>query len=90
MPEDARERLAGRTRTTLRRYESDQVQESYRVYHGNACFAADKYPLSLADDFKGFVELVAAKFAMAPRTDHEILLEYNAIFERYASQPALL
>ena len=57
------------------------VQDSYRVYHGNACFGADKYPLSLADEFNSFIKDIGVFFGMQPQESHNILVSYNSIFD---------
>ena len=57
------------------------VQDAYRTYHGNACFAADKYPLSLADEFNTFTLEVGSYFGMQPQESHAILVSYNSIFD---------
>jgi hypothetical protein len=59
----------------------DDISDSYRTYHSNACFASDKYPLSLADEFKTHLESVACKFNMSPQVTHGILVKYNFIFD---------
>ena len=59
----------------------ETIQESYRVYHGKACFGADKYPLSLVNEFRDYLLAVAAKFNMVPREDHAILTRYEDIFD---------
>ena len=51
------------------------IQDSYRTYHGNACFEADKYPLSLSDEFRTHLLRVSDQFQMLPRPQHAILTE---------------
>jgi len=42
------------------------IQDSYRAYHGRACYLSDKYPLSLAKEFKEYLEQICDKFVMEP------------------------
>jgi hypothetical protein len=58
-----------------------QIQDSYRNYHLNACFGADKYPLTLIDEFKTYVQSVSSSFSVTPQKSHRILVEYNSIFD---------
>lgn len=59
----------------------EQIQASYRTYHGRACFAADKYPLLLVDEFRRYLLKVGTMFSMAPQSSHPILVQYNDIFD---------
>ncbi len=57
------------------------IQDAYRIYHGDACFGADKYPLSLADEFNAFTSQIGSFFGMQPRENHDIVVTYNSIFD---------
>lgn len=59
----------------------DSIQESYRVYHGKACFQADKYPLSLVNEYRDYLVGMSAKFNMTPKEDHALLVCYEDIFD---------
>jgi len=59
----------------------DTIQESYRIYHGKACFQADKYPLSLVNEYRDYLLDMAKKFNMAPKEDHALLVRYEDIFD---------
>ena len=52
------------------------IEESYRVYHGKACFASDRYPLYLIDEFKRYTTTMATMFDMIPYYKHPILIRY--------------
>ena len=58
-----------------------KVEEDYRSSHGKSCFAADKYPLYLIDDFKRFLVNVSGIFKMSPHAEHPILLAYDQIYD---------
>lgn len=57
------------------------IQDSYRRYHSRACFAADKYPLRLADEFQAWMKSVSGNFGMEPCEDHTVLTRYNGLFD---------
>ena len=57
------------------------IEESYRVYHSKACFAADRYPLYLIDEFKRYTTTVAAMFDMKPFYKHPMLKSYDEIYD---------
>lgn len=59
----------------------DDIQESYRIYHSKGCFAADKHPLTLADEFKTTLLSVSKFFDMKPDHNHPILANFNRIFD---------
>ena len=59
------------------------IQESYRSYHGFACFIADKHPLSLAEEFKAHLEKLMPSFEIAPDIPHPILTEYSRLFDNF-------
>ena len=59
----------------------EKIQDSYRTYHGKACFQADKYPLSLSDEFRTYLINVASKFNMHPMADHALMVRYEEIFD---------
>lgn len=59
----------------------EQIQASYRTYHGKACFAADKYPLVLVDEFRRYLLKAGSMFSMNPSKDHPILGMYTSIFD---------
>ena len=50
-----------------------KILECYRTYHGEACFLADKHPLSLVDDYSGHMDALCGLFEMEPVTPHLIL-----------------
>ena len=56
------------------------VQDAYRTYHGNACFAADKYPLFWPTSSTPSPSRWAATSACSRRRD-AILVSYNSIFD---------
>ena len=55
----------------------NEIQESYRRYHGRACFLADKHPLSLMKEFKDYMALITSKFEASPKLPHPIITQYN-------------
>lgn len=57
------------------------ILENYRLYHGKACFIADQYPVSLADDFTGHMKNLCSLFQMEPITPHRILEEQERLHE---------
>lgn len=59
----------------------DEIQGAYRVYHTNACFTADKYPLRLAEEYSTFLRTVAEYFFMRPNEEHKILKEFGFIYD---------
>ena len=59
----------------------DDIQKSYRVYHSNGCFLADKYPLMVIDQFFKFLQQLSQRFFMVPMESHPIVQEYNRIFD---------
>jgi len=59
----------------------EKIQDSYRSYHSNACFAADRYPLVLVDEFRRYLVKVASMFNMSPKEDHSLLVKYEHIFD---------
>lgn len=59
----------------------DGIQQSYRNYHQNSCFAADRAALYLIDEFRSFLVGASQKLFMLPKGDHPILREYNRIFD---------
>ena len=59
----------------------EKIQDSYREFHGKACFSADKYPLLLVDEFRRYIFKVGATFSMVPQDDHAILKQYKGIYE---------
>jgi hypothetical protein len=59
----------------------DEIQESYRIYHGKGCFSADKHPLTLADEFKTTLIAVSNFFDMKPDDNHPILENFTRIYD---------
>mmetsp|Transcript_117 Transcript_117/g.213 ORF Transcript_117/g.213 Transcript_117/m.213 type:complete len:1180 (-) Transcript_117:42-3581(-) len=59
-----------------------EILESYRVYHGEACFLADKHPISLADDYVDHMGVLCEMFEMEPITPHRILDEQTRLHEQ--------
>jgi hypothetical protein len=57
------------------------IQQSYRNYHSNACFANDRYPLMLMQDFRAYIATVAKHFFLTPDQQHKIATEYERIFD---------
>jgi hypothetical protein len=55
----------------------DGIQESYRKYHGRACFLSDRYPLSLAEEFNTFLANINEKFVMEPIEPNPIIHSYK-------------
>ena len=60
----------------------EDVQKSYRTYHGKGCLAADKHPLTLADEFKTYTADLAESFRMSPDADHALIAAYHRIFDQ--------
>ena len=59
----------------------DKIQDSYRAYHSKACFQADKYPLSLVDEYRTYLIDLSQKFNMVPLSDHALLARYEDIYD---------
>jgi hypothetical protein len=57
------------------------IQQSYRNYHSNACFANDRYPLMLMQGFRAYIATVAKHFFLTPDQQHKIVTEYERIFD---------
>ncbi len=57
------------------------IQNSYREYHSKACFAADKFPLSLIDEFHHYICEFSKTMEMIPKDTHPILTSYDHIFD---------
>lgn len=57
------------------------IQTSYRTFHQNSCFAADRYPLYLIDEFRNFVMSIGRRLFLLPNTVHPLVTEYNRIFD---------
>lgn len=49
------------------------ILDGYRAYHGQACFLADKHPLSLIDDYAQHMDTICGIFQMQPIAPHFIL-----------------
>lgn len=49
------------------------ILEGYRSYHGQACFLADKHPLSLIDDYVDHMQALCELFHMTPLQPHLIV-----------------
>ena len=58
------------------------IQQSYRDYHSNACFANDRYPLMLIHELRGFINTLSKNFFLDPAASHEIITEYERIFDQ--------
>ena len=58
------------------------IQQAYRNYHSNACFANDRYPLMLIHEFRSYLATVAQNFFLAPDASHQIITEYERIFDQ--------
>lgn len=58
------------------------IQQSYRNYHSNACFANDRYPLMLIQELRGFITALAKNFFLAPDAAHPIITEYERVFDQ--------
>eukprot|EP01033_Poteriospumella_lacustris_P001787 gene1787-1294_t len=59
----------------------DGIQQSYRTFHANSCFAADRYPLYLIDEFRTFIVTAGKTLFMVPDTAHPFVTEYTRIFD---------
>lgn len=59
----------------------EQIQESYRTYHGKACFCADKYPLILADELKNYLFSVSKIFSSVPDDKHSLLVTFDFLYD---------
>jgi hypothetical protein len=59
----------------------DTILENYRLYHGKACFIADQYPVSLADDFTNHMKSLCSHFQMEPIAPHRILEEQERLHD---------
>lgn len=59
----------------------DGIQQSYRTFHANSCFAADRYPLYLIDEFRTFIVTAGKTLFMVPDTAHPFITEYTRIFD---------
>lgn len=60
------------------------ILDSYRAYHGDACFNADKHPISLADDYVEHMNTVCELFLMEPVEPHIILDTQRRLHESNA------
>ncbi len=60
----------------------EKIQSSYRTYHGKACFAADKYPLILIDEYRSYLLKISSTFLTQPVKNHNLLMNYNRVFDR--------
>ena len=58
-----------------------KIEEDYRAYHGKSCFAADRYPLYLIDEYKRFLVNVSGMFNMIPHATHPVLTVYDQIYD---------
>lgn len=59
----------------------DGIQQSYRTFHATSCFAADRYPLYLIDEFRSFVVSAGKTLFMVPDVNHPFVTEYTRIFD---------
>eukprot|EP01038_Epipyxis_sp_PR26KG_P008846 gene8846-11937_t len=60
----------------------ERIESSYRRYHSNGCFAADKYPLMLMQEFLHYLNATTKVFFLKPDVHaHPILKEYDRIFD---------
>lgn len=62
-------------------HQLEVILESYRLYHGRACFLADQYPVSLADDFTAHMKNLCSLYKMEPINPHRILEEQDRLHE---------
>lgn len=60
----------------------ETIQQSYRDYHSDACFAADRHPLMLMHDFRGYLDLVGSEFFLQLDAQHPIVREYGRVFDQ--------
>ena len=58
-----------------------QILDSYRMYHGLACYNADKHPISLADDYVEHMNTVCQMFHMEAIRPHRILDTHHRLHE---------
>jgi uncharacterized protein YozE (UPF0346 family) len=57
------------------------MESSYRTYHANACFKADKFPLTLIHEFDDHINFICKSLDMKADESHEILTTYDAIYD---------
>jgi len=59
----------------------DKIQASYRTFHSRSCFAADKHPLLLLDEFCSYMRSLCGSLCLAPHKSHELLRRYDTQFD---------
>ena len=58
-----------------------EMENSYRKYHNKGCFACDRYPLYLVDEYKTYLLNLSSFFHMIPKSDHKLLFCYDDIYD---------
>ena len=59
----------------------EKIQQEYRNFHQKSCFAADKYPLSLIDEYRSCLMTVSHNMFVFPTPHHPIVTEYDRLFD---------
>jgi hypothetical protein len=67
-----------------------EVEESYRLLHGKACFYSDKHPLYIVDEFKGYIMTMGKFFNLVPMPDHPLLIAYDDVYDETVRQVSYL
>ena len=57
------------------------IENSYRLYHDKSCFARDRHPLYIIDEFKTYLLKISCFFNMTPKSDHQLLFCYDDIYD---------
>lgn len=60
-----------------------EILESYRKYHGMACFLADKHPLKISEDFVDHLNQLCLTFVMDIISPHMILAKHDSILSDF-------
>jgi hypothetical protein len=66
------------------------IQEAYRTYHKNACFAADRYPLYTINEYRSCLVSITSSLFMHPKLSHHIMTQYHRIFDQTERLNAVL
>jgi hypothetical protein len=59
----------------------EKIQQEYRGFHQKSCFAADKYPLSLIDEYRSCLMTISTNMFVFPIAHHPIVTEYDRLFD---------
>ena len=54
-----------------------EIEDSYRAYHGKACYLSDRYPLTLSEEFKSYLLKLGDSFRMEPMVPHPVLHTFD-------------